>query len=91
MIEVDAGGLLALGVDDRADEPGDEHAALVGLGDEEVGRRAEGVGDEPTFGWAHTMSSSRRPLSCEKPISVVARRDVDAVRRRRRRAASSTP
>ena len=42
MIEVDAGGLLALGVDDGADERGDQDAALVGLGDEEVAAAGRG-------------------------------------------------
>ncbi len=34
--QVDAGGLLALGVDDGPDEAGDQDAAVVGLGDEVV-------------------------------------------------------
>ena len=89
--EVDAGGLLALGVDDRADEAGDEDAALVGLGDEVVGGRAEGVGDEldlgvgpddveqrPARSGARTPSARRR-ARISTPFVVPYGQRLDAV------------
>ena len=80
MIEVDAGGLLALGVDDGADEAGDEDAALVGLGDEVVGRRAEGVGDELDLGVGPDDVEQRPPALVREPHQLVAAaRQLDAV------------
>ena len=78
MIRSTPGGLLALGVDDRADEAGDEDAALVGLGDEVVRRRAERVGDELDLVVGPDDVEQRPPALVREPHQLVAASDARA-------------
>ena len=84
--QVDAGGTLALGVDDRADEAGDEDVTVVGLGHEVVGRRTEGVGDETDLLVRPDDVEQRPPALVGEPhqlvaatASILSRERLDAV------------